>query len=100
MINERPTNPDVIKAINACILDLHRAAKALKKAGKSWKAGPLLDNATALELVRDWGAYGGKVPYPVNVLSMPYFEKHGLTGLIHDAWDRSDYCRPLRNHSR
>ena len=88
MISDKPTDPKVIKAINNCIRELKDTAKAARK-DKSLNGieiGCVLDNVCALEMVRDWGAYGGKVPYPVSEPSHSVFVKHGIESLIHPPW--------------
>lgn len=87
MTKDKPTDPAVIASINACIDDLNQMAKDMRDKGDAGTfIGIVLDNVCALEMVRDWGAYGGKVPSPVSEPSHSLFKKHGIESLIHASW--------------
>lgn len=88
MISERPTDPQVLQSIEACIADLFLLIKTMKKEkALSIKIGCVKDQIMALELVRDWGAHGGKVPWPVTEPGLTVFRKHNLEKLIHEPWE-------------
>lgn len=87
MISDKPKDPEIIKAINACLEDLHLLAKKMKKEKAiSIYIGCVKDNINSLELVRDYGSFGGKCPWPINEPSLSVFKQHGLEGLIHPPW--------------
>jgi hypothetical protein len=69
----------------ACLLDMKLHVKTLLKSRTvdSTTRGKFTDNIIALEGVIKYGADGGKVPWPVTGLSLEFFEKHGITHLIH-----------------
>lgn len=91
----KPT-ADRIPAINACLADLRTLAKLLAKQKLSRDRGNVTDDICMLELVRDYGSYGGKVAYPVNEPSFSVFEKHGIADLIHSKPPRKQRHVPKR----
>ncbi len=92
-MSTKPTDPEVLRAIDACLAELRLLVVKLKKSGAiSIHIGCVKDNISSLELVRDYGSYGGKVPYPVKDPSLSVFRAHGLEDLIHPA-------PPSRNRS-
>lgn len=89
MMNERPTDPEVLARIDACLADLRKLAVTRRKEGATGiEVGCIKDNIQMLEDVRDYGAFGGKVPYPVNEPSLSIFKAHNLEDYIHPPWQR------------
>lgn len=88
-----------IPAIEACIADLQKVAKQLRKQKQNRDAGCVIDNIVSLEEVVKWGSHGGKVPYPVSEPSLSVFKKHGIEDLIHAPWKpRHRASRPLSGY--
>jgi len=83
------TKPPVerLPAIEAALADLLQMAKDMRKHKEvSTLIGIVMDNHCALDLVRIYGSYGGKVPWPVSEPSHSVFVKHGIEDLIHPPW--------------
>lgn len=86
-MSNKPSDPEVIKRINACLNDLRALVKKMKKEKAiGVYIGCVKDNINSLELVRDYGSFGGKCPWPIGEPSLSVFKKHDLEGLIHDPW--------------
>lgn len=87
MSSTKPSDPAVILRINSCISDLKNLLVDLKKSkALSQELGKVKDNITSLELLRDYGSYGGKVPWPVSEPSLSLFKSNEISDLIHEPW--------------